>query len=80
VEAGVGAPACGACGGGGAVGMLCTGVAHCGQIVASSGMEAPHLKQNIRYPHSAWTWCLQSENYFIQIEKAIISRIEEPLS
>jgi hypothetical protein len=43
-------------------------------------MEAPHLKQNIRYPHSAWTWCLQSENYFIQIEKAIISRIEEPLS
>jgi len=36
-----------ACGGGGGVGAACTGVAHCGQTVESSGMEAPHLKQNI---------------------------------
>jgi hypothetical protein len=46
VDAGLGVLGC--CGaGGGGVGAACTGVAHCGQTVASSGMEAPHLKQNI---------------------------------
>jgi hypothetical protein len=44
VEAGPGVLGCG---GGGAAGVAWTGVAHCGQTMASSGMEAPHLKQNI---------------------------------
>jgi hypothetical protein len=68
------------------VGTACTGAAHCEQTVASSGMEAPHLKQNI-HTSLGFRPCLtgifgftQSENYFIPIEKAIISRFEEPLS
>jgi hypothetical protein len=78
VEAGLGVLGC--CEGGGGVGIACTGAAHCGQTVASSGMEAPHLKQNI---HTSLGFrpsltgiefgVPQSEKYFIQIEKAIIS-------
>ncbi|MGZ4901071.1 MAG: hypothetical protein ACXV8X_15535, partial [Candidatus Angelobacter sp.] len=75
-----GAPACG---GGGGVGTICTGVAQCGQTVESSGMEAPHLKQNI---HTSLGFrpmvdCIRRsavEKYFIQIEKAIGSRLGEP--
>jgi hypothetical protein len=69
--------------GGGGVGTACTGVAHCGQTVASSGMEAPHLKQNIRTSFGFRPWLTgifgitQSEKYFIHIEKAITSRIRE---
>jgi hypothetical protein len=62
------------------VGIACTGVAHCGQTVASSGMEAPHLKQNIQTSFGFRPFffsCSGStiEKYFIQIEKAIISRL-----
>ena len=77
VDAGLGVAAC--CGGGGGVGTTCTGAAHCGQTVASSGMEAPHLKQNIshlaRLPPLATFefWISADEKYFIHIEKAIIS-------
>ena len=69
----------GSCGGGGGVGIACTGAAHCGQTVASSGMEAPHLKQNILTSLGFRPWLTgifgftQSEKYFIQIEKAITS-------
>ena len=83
VEAGLGVLGWG---GGGGVGATCTGAAHFVQTVASSGMEAPHLKQNI-HTSLGFRPCLtgifgftQSENYFIPIEKAIISRFEEPLS
>jgi hypothetical protein len=68
------------------VGTACTGAAHCGQTVASSGMEAPHLKQNIhtslgfRPGLTDISGFMQSEKYFIHLEKAIISRFEEPLS
>jgi hypothetical protein len=77
VDAGLGVVGC--CGGGGGVGTACTGVAHCGQTVASSGMEAPHLKQNISHlaplPPVAQLniWDSADENYFIHIEKAITS-------
>jgi hypothetical protein len=48
--------------------------------VASSGMEAPHLKQNIHTslgfrPVVNIFGFTQSEKYFIHIEKAITSRI-----
>jgi hypothetical protein len=80
VEAGFGVLGC--CGGGGGVGTACTGAAHCGQTVASSGMEAPHLKQNIhtslgfRPVLTGIFGITQSENYFIHMEKAITSRIQ----
>jgi hypothetical protein len=83
VEAGLGVLGC--WGGGGGVGIACTGAAHCGQTVASSGMEAPHLKQNIHTLTRLPPWLIfyicdsADEKYFIQIEKAIISRFEEPL-
>jgi hypothetical protein len=74
----------GCCGGDGGVGADCTGVAHCGQIVVSSGMEAPHLKQNIHTslgfrPFFIDIWSSAVEKYFIQVEKAIISRIRNHL-
>jgi hypothetical protein len=81
VETGLGV--LGGCGGGGGVGKACTGIAHCGQTVASSGMEAPHLKQNIHTPLGFRPWLTgifgvtQSEKYFIHIENAITSRIRE---
>jgi hypothetical protein len=49
-------------------------------------MEAPHLKQNIHTSLGFRPWLTgifgftQSEKYFIHLEKAIISRFEEPLS
>src|ERR1051326_6787243 len=46
-DGGGGGAACGASG----TGAFATGVAHCGQTWASSGMEAPQRKQNILYPH-----------------------------
>src|SRR5580765_4141573 len=86
VEAGVGVAACG--GGGGCGGSVapCTGVAHCGQTAESSGMEAPHLKQNIDTSlafyvvHGTGGTVPQGGKYFIAIEKTITCARREPLS
>ena len=67
-------------------GTPCTGVAHCGQTVESSGMEAPHLKQNIgtslafQVARGTATQPFQVGKYFIAIEKTITVRWREPLS
>jgi hypothetical protein len=41
---------------GGGAGAFSTGVAHWGQTLESSGMDAPHLKQNMLKPRS-WIQC-----------------------